>query len=287
MNICLLTASRSFEVIVGGEERFTISLGKWLLNQGHNVTFVSRKLFGVEVVEDSSALPSTSNVKRATFQRLQLPYPIFVLTMLLTSLLFVMNILYLNRRQKISVIHAQDTGYGGLSAVISAKLLRIPAILSSHGIRYVTVSNALQGRTASLCLLWEYWLDLFTCRLAKIIINVSSTGYRFFAPVIKKDKMRTIPIGVETDYFEVDEEVRQAVRKQLGVEDDVLLGFVGRLAPEKNLFTLLEAFLEALNHVDGMKLILVGTGPLESKLRTFSHNQGLNGRLSSQESDPM
>lgn len=279
MNICLLTASRSFEVIVGGEERFTISLGKWLLNRGHNVIFVSRKLFGVDVVEGSSALPANSNVKMETFQRLQLPYPIFILTMLLTSLLFVLHILSLNRRQKITIIHAQDTGYGGLSAVISGKLLRIPVILSSHGIRYFTISNALKGTSAALCLPWEYWLDLFTCRLAKVVINVSSVGDRFFAATIEKDKLRTIPIGIETNYFKVNEEVRQVMRKQLGIKDNVLLGFVGRLAPEKNLFTLFEAFSGALNHANGMKLVLIGTGPIESKLRTFSHNRGLSDKI--------
>ena len=280
MHVCLLTAGRPSEVIVGGEERFTISLGKWLLSQGHKVTIVSRKLFGVEVVEEPCDISTPNSYdKKNTIRRLQLPYPVFILAMLSTSMLLALSIISLNRKLKISIIHAQDTGYGGLAAIVAAKLLRIPVVLSSHGVRYYTVGNALKGSAAALCLPWEYWLDLFTSRFANIVVNVSSVGEKFFSVAIKKNKMRTIPIGIETSDFRADEEVGQTVRKNLGIQDDVLLGFVGRLAPEKNLFTLLDAFLEASNQAKKMKLLIVGTGPLESKLKSFSHDRGLDGKV--------
>ena len=281
MHICLITSSRPFEVVFGGEERFTISLGKWLINQGYNVTIVGRKFFGVEVVRGSyNAPPVESKVKQVHPRRLLLPYPMFILTMLITSLLFVLHVIAINRKSKISIIHAQDTGYGGLSAIISAKVLRVPVILSSHGLRYHTLSNVLQGISAPLSLLWEYCLDAFTSRHADTIINVSSSGERFFAKIgARKSRMKMIPIAIEINSLKASEEVRQTMRKEFGSQNDVLMGFVGRLAPEKNLFTLLEAFVKASRHTNKMKLIIVGAGPIEEKLKVLSHDRGINDKI--------
>lgn len=281
MHICLITSSRAFEVAYGGEERFTRSLGKWLQNRGHNVTIVGRKLFGVEVVRGSYEIPSVdSRMKPVHSRLLVLPFPMFMLTMLFTSLLFVLHVIAINRKSRISVIHAQDTGYGGLSAIISAKVLRVPVIVSSHGLRYRRLSNVLKGISAPLSLPWEYWIDVFTSKRADLIINVSSSGEEFFAKTgLQKSKMRMIPIGIEIRSLEASEEVRLTVRKELGVQNDILVGFVGRLAPEKNLLTLLEAFVEALRYEDKMKLILVGAGPMERKLKMLSHDRGRNDRI--------
>ena len=281
MHICLITSSRPFEVVFGGEERFTISLGKWLINQGYNVTIVGRKFFGVEVVRGSyNAPPVESKIKRVHPRALLLPYPMFILTMLVTSLLFVLHVIAINRKSKISAIHAQDTGYGGLSAIISAKVLRVPVILSSHGLRYHTLSNALKGISAPLSLRWEYCLDVFTSKHADMIINVSSSGEEFFAKIgVKKSRMKMIPIAIEINSLKVSEEVRQTMRKEFGSQNDVLVGFVGRLAPEKNLFTLIEAFVKALRHTDKMKLIIVGAGPMEGKLKMLSHDRGMNDKI--------
>ncbi|MGD8505660.1 MAG: glycosyltransferase family 4 protein [Candidatus Bathyarchaeota archaeon] len=279
MHICLITSSRVFEIVFGGEEKFTKSLGEWLLNRGQKVTIVGRKLFGVEVVRgpyDASRVVD-SKIKTTHPRLLQLPYPMFMLSMLVTSLLFVLRILAVNRESRISVIHAQDTGYGGLAAVLSAKLLRVPVILSSHGLRYFTIGNALKGVYASLSLPWEYWLDVFTSKHADLIINVSSSGEEFFAKIgLENRKMRMIPIGIDTSVSNETEKVRLTVRKKLGVHNEILIGFIGRLAPEKNLLTLLEAFVRALRLTDKMKLILVGAGPMEGKLKMLSHDRGLD-----------
>jgi len=186
----------------------------------------------------------------------------------------------INRKSRISIIHAQDTGYGGLPAIVSAKVLRVPVIVSSHGLRYLTLSNVLKGFSATFLLPWEYWLDVFTSKRADLMINVSSSGEKFFANIgVEKDRMKMIPFGIETCRFNVSEEVRQTMRKELGGQDDVLVGFVGRLSKEKNLLTLLEAFAKALRYTDKMKLVIVGAGPMEGDIRMLSHDRGMDHKI--------
>ena len=56
------------------------------------------------------------------------------------------------------------------------------------------------------------------------------------------------------------------LRRQLGLGDELCVGFMGRLVPEKGIVLLLQA-LASLRDLR-WKLLLVGTGPLEEKVRT-------------------
>lgn len=60
----------------------------------------------------------------------------------------------------------------------------------------------------------------------------------------------------------------EAIRAQLGCESpgDQLLGYVGRLAPEKNLGVLLEAGSRVLQRLPRARLLLIGDGPQRAKL---------------------
>lgn len=60
----------------------------------------------------------------------------------------------------------------------------------------------------------------------------------------------------------------EAVRAEFGVgPDQPMVLYVGRLAAEKNLDLLLEAWRQLGPREDGARLVLVGTGPLEGELR--------------------
>ena len=280
MHICLITSGRSFEVLYGGEEKFTISFRNWLLNHGHNVTIAGRKLFGVTVKKSYDIFRIETGIKTVPPRILRLPYPMYILCMLITSLFLTLQVITINRKSRVSIIHAQDTGYGGLSAIMSAKILRVPIIISSHGVRYITLSKALSGISGKLSLLFEHWLDVITTKSADLIIVVSTSVEKYFARLgVKKGKLKTIPIGIEISDFKVNEEVRQAVREELHIQNDFVIGFVGRFSVEKNLFTLLEAFAEASRCADKMKLILIGTGPVEGKLRRLSHDKSINDKV--------
>jgi len=280
MHICLITSSRLYEAFPGGEGKFAISLREWIIKNGLDVTIVGRKLFGVQVVKSDDAPRIKPSTKLMRPRALPLPYLMFIVSMLITSLLFTLRIIAINRRSRISIIHAQDTGYGGLSAVISAKILKVPVVLSSHGIRHITIYKALKGVSRNLSFPFERWLDAVTSRNADSIIVVASSQKDVFANLgVKKSKITMIPIGIDINDFKVRRGVRQAVRQELGVSNDVVIGFVGRFFTEKNLFTLLESFAQALKYTNKMKLVLVGTGPLEDQLRTFCHGRSIDNKV--------
>lgn len=66
--------------------------------------------------------------------------------------------------------------------------------------------------------------------------------------------------GIDTQRFQFNEKIRTNIRKDLGLTDEMLIGFVGRLHAQKNPYRLLEIFAEVLNKQGNAHLLIVGDG---------------------------
>ena len=84
---------------------------------------------------------------------------------------------------------------------------------------------------------------------------------------------RWIPNGVETDRFRYQEDARCEVRAQLGLEDALVVGNVGRLCYQKNQDFLLDVFAHFHTRRPDSRLLLVGEGEdreaLEEKVKAL------------------
>jgi glycosyltransferase involved in cell wall biosynthesis len=270
----------------GGEGRFTISLGNWLARQDHDVTLMGSRFASVKTKRLSkSAIKEDDKekiiIKQKKIKAIFPPYSIYALSRLVMSLLWILKILLLNIKYPITLIHAQDTGYSGLSAVISGKILGIPVIISSHGIRHKTLESIIQGRLKKVLLKIEYGLDIFTIKNANRIIVVNPSIKNYFEQIIPKKIIDVIPIPIKLKNFEFSEANRDLIRKELRIEDNKtkVIGFVGRLGSEKNVFTLLISFANVVKNDPLIKLVLVGTGPLEPKLREYVSKSGIEDKI--------
>ena len=99
----------------------------------------------------------------------------------------------------------------------------------------------------------------------------------------RADKVRVIPNGCDSQIFRLRD--RLAARSELGVAPEAtLLLFVGRLVPEKGLRELLEAMAILRRSREGIRLAIVGDGPMRAeigaKIRdTMSNNAALLGAM--------
>lgn len=101
----------------------------------------------------------------------------------------------------------------------------------------------------------------------------------FGKKAVSSGRVRKIPNAIETAKFRFDPEVRERMRKQLGLTDAYVLGHVGRLSPVKNhsyLFAVLQALLVKKPEA---KLLLVGGGPLEQELKEKAAALGLSDQV--------
>ena len=132
------------------------------------------------------------------------------------------------------------------SAVLSGKILGIPVIVSSHGIRHKSLESIIEGRFKKVLLKIEYYIDIFTIKNANRIIAVNPSIKNYFEQIIPKKVIDVIPSPIKLKNFEFSEVNRDLIRKELQIKDNKtkVIGFVGRLSPEKNLLTLLISFAD-------------------------------------------
>jgi glycosyltransferase involved in cell wall biosynthesis len=92
---------------------------------------------------------------------------------------------------------------------------------------------------------------------------------------------RVIPHGVDLSHFHPDPAARAAIRERLGWDSDgpPVVGFLGRLVPEKGLRVLTKA-LERTS--SPWRALFVGSGPMEAMLREWSKSYASRVRIVTQ-----
>jgi glycosyltransferase involved in cell wall biosynthesis len=91
-----------------------------------------------------------------------------------------------------------------------------------------------------------------------------------------KTNLFDIPPGVNSEIFRPKE---SGLKMAYGVQNCKILLFVGRFVPLKNLPFLIDSFKEVLDEDKNIKLMLVGEGPLECKVRTRVKSHGITGNV--------
>ena len=268
LHICLLSTGRIFGSPYGGEDKFTNALGKWLVKKNHHVTLIGIEFAGLRakrLPNAKSAKEVRTNIKQNKFRYLA------YLSRLIIWLCQILKILVVNTTNPITLIHAQDTGYTGLAAIVAGKLLRIPVLITIHGFRYKEIESEFVGHNTlkKIVLPVENRLDVFAMSNADKVTVLNSQMKDYFTQ-FGKSEIDIIPNAIRTKDFEFSLLKRDSVHIRLGIDKKAkVIGFVGRFVHEKNLFTLLESFATVLHNHTSIKLVMVGEGPLEFKLKKF------------------
>ena len=92
-----------------------------------------------------------------------------------------------------------------------------------------------------------------------------------------RTRIEVIKTGVRA-VATIDAQTRRRVRTEMGVSDDErILLYVGRIAREKNLLTLLKTFRIVTDKNESVRLFLVGGGPALEEVRREARRLGLDG----------
>lgn len=93
---------------------------------------------------------------------------------------------------------------------------------------------------------------------------------------VKKGVVTILPNAIDPERFKYDEIARNSIRSRYGIsKDDFVIGHVGRFYPQKNHKFLIDLFSELLKQVPNAKLLLLGDGPLQEKIRQKARFLGL------------
>ena len=76
-----------------------------------------------------------------------------------------------------------------------------------------------------------------------------------------------IPNAINTEKFQFNETVRKEVREKLGIDDNLLFGFIGSLYHVKNPFFAIEVFQQYYKKNENARLLIIGSGHLEKEIK--------------------
>jgi len=177
-----------------------------------------------------------------------------------------------------NIVFSQTIGPIGYFAIKAAKRYKRPVAAFIHSIEWDLVPKAMDN---ALLKKYSRILAKVVARKAynrcSLLIMPSNSVSDTFAWNNVRARTEIVNLGVDTQKFRPLENIdsRKDLRAKLGIqEDDIVLGYHGRIGREKDLMTLLRAFTRLQLYRPNIKLLIVGDG-IESIKKSLSRKNVL------------
>ena len=175
------------------------------------------------------------------------------------------------RREKPDVVHSHMF-HANLLTRLTRCVAPMPALVcTAHNTRE---SSQRGGPTWHKELLYR-----LTDRLANHTTIICQAGFRRYAgTAVPASRLEVIPIGIDCCRFRPDPELRAQARRELQLaENDLTFLAVGRMVVQKDYPNLLRAFARLGER--RWRLLVAGTGPLESEVQHLCRELGLEAQV--------
>lgn len=176
-----------------------------------------------------------------------------------------------NRAPKLDIVHTHSPFTMGFFGWRVAKLQNIPRVSTFHTLlsEYAGYVSKL-GKIILKPVTWEFCRTFYN-RHRKLIAP-SKTLKKILQEHGIGKPIDIIPNGIDTDFFRPFE--KTAARKKLGINGGKIFLSLGRLGHEKSVDVVIRAF----KNLDA-KLVIVGRGPAEEKLKKLTRKLGLQNKV--------
>lgn len=260
MNILMFT--NTFTPHVGGVARSVQTLCSGLREQGHRVLVVAP--FFEHTPPDEPDVIRVSALQHYRGSDFSLPLP------------FVPQIAPLLHRFAPDIVHTHHPFLLGDTALRVAAARSIPAVFTYHT-RYEQYGHYAPADSVRFRQL-VIKLSAGYCNLCDGVIAPSASLSRILAEQEIRVPVDVIPTGIPVEHYAAGN--GRAARARLGIAtDDFVVGYIGRLAPEKNLEFLAEAIAGFLADNERACCVFAGEGPLKSVIAGIFDAAGLSGRM--------
>jgi len=168
--------------------------------------------------------------------------------------------------RRVDVVHAHSHLFFSTNlAALKRKLSSTPLVITNHGFRV--------QRGSCLDLLQDIYLNTvgaWTLRAGDKVISLTTDEARRVCSLgVPANKSVVVPNGVDVDLFHPTSEP----------ETDNTILWAGRFVEEKGVKHLLDAMKLISKEMPAVRLLLVGYGPLEDRLRSHAQQLGLSNSV--------
>lgn len=178
------------------------------------------------------------------------------------------------------IIHAHSPALNGIAAVRVGRSLGVPVVYEirafwedaavDHG---TTTEGSLRYRMTRAM---ETWVAK---RADQITVICEGLQDDLVGRGIPRDKITIIPNAVDPQQFEFGAPASEELKQKLGLDEKVVLGFVGSFYAYEGLDLLVEALPKILDLHPRVHLLLVGGGPQNEALKSQVERLGLESAV--------
>jgi 1,2-diacylglycerol 3-alpha-glucosyltransferase len=260
MNILMMT--NTFTPFVGGVARSVTAFAHECRKAGNRVVIVAPAFEGApESEEDVIRIPAIQHFNGSDFS-VALPVPGYLYRLL--------------EQFKPDIVHSHHPHLLGNTAVRIASRIGRPLVFTHH----TMYEYYLHYVPAEASRLREFVVSLVTgyCNLCDRVVAPSQSVARVLRRRGVETPVSIVPTGVDMQRFGNGDGRR--FRRCMGIPQKAFVaGYVGRLAPEKNLSFLAQAMRKYVARRKTAQFLVVGSGPSEDEIREVFDEKGLGGRL--------
>lgn len=177
------------------------------------------------------------------------------------------------------VVHANSPFTSGVMARALARRVKAPLVFTHHT-RFGDYGHYLGPLAPVVPRITGRWLTSWWSGCAAVIAPGSELADEIRAALAPRRRplVRWIPTGIEVEAIGALPEGHP--RRRAGWDHDArVVVSLGRVAPEKNVLTLVDAFAAAARRRPRLRLLLVGGGPAEGAVRARAEALGLADRV--------
>ncbi|MGE0793043.1 MAG: glycosyltransferase family 4 protein [Candidatus Woesearchaeota archaeon] len=165
--------------------------------------------------------------------------------------------------KKDDVLFSQTIGpIGGLALWLSKKR-NLKTIVYTHSLEWLLVSKSIHTFILKKIskIISKLWVKYLYRKVDYLIVPSERIADMLSWENINTPK-KIINLGVDSNKFiPFSEDKRQKVRASMAInENEIVIGYHGRIAYEKDLNTLLRAFIKLRKKVNNIKLLIIGSG---------------------------
>lgn len=179
-----------------------------------------------------------------------------------SNLFFVPYIGRAYHQRPFDILRVHSLRFTGLAALWARQLYRlpVPVVMHHHHLDRDRWTDHIERRVA---------------RAANRIITGSHFAQKQLTAElgVPPEKITVIPYGIPEQYRSLP--LSRALQHRLHLTDTRVLLHIGSLIPRKNLPVLLDAFKAVLTQLPQTRLVLIGSGPEEARLRSQARHLGL------------
>jgi glycosyltransferase involved in cell wall biosynthesis len=247
-----------FYPLVGGMQTHTLQLSRHLQRQGVRILVVTRRYNSLLSFEYVEGIPV---YRLFTWDR---SWAGASLSFSWAAIRFLIK-----HRAQYQIIHSHQVFSPATIGLLGQGLLGKKMVVNPHGGGHTgDVYRLCERRFGRLRLaLLRDRADCFVAISQEIEEELEQIG-------VPQAKIRSIPNGVDTDYFtSSDEKQKRYLKNSLNLPEGQIVSFVGRLVPAKNVNALLDAWDQILD--TGATLLILGDGPQRARLEALCRDRRL------------